>query len=164
MAHHCPTNLKWWLQMGSTAAPAVVGRALAANFGRAQETFHVWFRCHAGSATGASLTAPGAGALPKSIPHAALRLPKPPSNGHPATGERTPLACIYRRHADKTFRHTNGLTQIRARRPNRHAGRVCSPNQSALRLAGGKWWPGSWWPTAKTSTPQGAGEWRGNES
>jgi hypothetical protein len=27
-----------------------------------------------------------------------------------------------------------------------------------------KVWPGRWWPTAKTSTPQGVGEWRGNES
>ena len=43
-------------------------------------------------------------------------------------GERTCLACSFRRHAENIVPQTGmDFTVVRARRPNLHAGRVRSP-------------------------------------
>jgi predicted RNA-binding protein with PUA-like domain len=60
---------------GAQPPPAVVGRALAANFGRAQGTFHVSFHCHSGRRRGRRRLRPRAGALSNSF-HSECKIPK----------------------------------------------------------------------------------------
>ena len=46
-------------------------------------------------------------------------------------------------------------------------GRARSPRRAGAQrrqMPDRKVWPGRWWPVAKTRTPLGVGEWRGNET
>ena len=54
------------------------------------------------------------------------------SDANKLVGERARLACSFRRPAENLVTQTRmALTMVRARRPNRHAGRVRSQNGGA---------------------------------